>query len=77
MERKERKRVEFFRFNEQTGEWKKLSVEFNGTGCFFTIEQGQKGNPEATQRLTLKLDMSETALLQTALFKGLMKYLEV
>ena len=76
MER-DRKRLEFFRFNEQTGEWKKLSLEFNGSGCFFSIEQGQKGNPDATQRLTLKLDMGEVALLQTALFKGLLKHLEV
>lgn len=73
----DRKRLEFFRFNEQTGEWKKLSLEFNGTGAFFSIEQGRKGDKEATQRLTLKLDIGEVALLQTALLKGLLKNLEV
>ena len=71
------RRLELFRFNEQTGEWKKLSIEFNGSGCFFSIEQGKKGDKEAIQRLTLKLDMAEVALLQTALFKGLLKNLEV
>ena len=72
-----KKGIEFFRFNDQTGEWKKLNIEFNGTGCFFSIEQGKKGNKETIQKLTLKLDMSEVALLQTVLFKGLMKNLEV
>lgn len=73
----DKKRLEFFRFNEQTGEWKKLSLEFNGSGAFFSIEQGKKGEKEATQRLALKLSMEEAALLQVALFKGLMRNLEV
>ena len=73
----DRKKVEFFRFSDKTGEWKKLSLEFNGTGCFFSIEQGKKGDKESTRRLALKLDMAEVALLQTALFKGLMKSIEV
>ena len=70
------KKQEFFRFNEETGEWKKLSITFNGSGCFLSIETGKKGEREV-QRLTMKLDLSEVALLQAYLFKGLLKHMEV
>ena len=69
------KKQEFFRFNEETGEWKKLSITFNG-GCFLSIETGRKVEREV-QRLTMKLDLSEVALLQAYLFKGLLKNMEV
>ena len=71
----EKKKLELFRFNEQTGEWKKLSLEANGNGIYITAEQGKKGEKPA--RITLKLELSEVALLQTALFKVLMRSIEV
>jgi len=75
--KEERKQQGLFRFNEETGEWKKLTVEFRQNNALLTIEQGRKGAKEETIRISLKLEMQEVAFLQALLFKGLLKFLEV
>ena len=71
-----KKKLELFRFNDKREEWKKLSVEFDKACCFLSIEQGKKGERNS-QKLIIRLDLSEVALVQSALFKGLLKNLEV
>ncbi|MGC8853272.1 MAG: hypothetical protein ACP5P0_06690 [Hydrogenobacter sp.] len=69
------RRKEFFRFNDRTGEWKKLVFEFVEDGSVFvSLEQGKKGE-NGSVRLTVKLEQSEVALLQVFLFRGLVFYL--
>ena len=69
------KRIEFFRFNDKTEEWKKLTVENSDGKVFIAIEQGKKG--EKQNRIAMKLELQEIALLQGALFKILLKSLDI
>jgi hypothetical protein len=77
MKEERNKQQGLFRFNEETGEWKKLTVEFRQNTALLTIEQGRNGAKEETIRISLKLEMQEVAFLQALLFKGLLKSLEV
>lgn len=54
-----------FRFNEKTGEWKKLTVEVNGEKTILTISQGQKGQKETKQ---ISIALTEPELLYLAEF---------
>ncbi len=70
----EKKPAELFRYNETTGEWKKLTVEFRDGNALLVVEQGRKGAKE-TLRIALKLELTEVAYLQALLYKGLLKSL--
>lgn len=73
--KREQKRIEFFRFSDKTEEWKKLTVENSDGKVFIAIEQGKKG--EKQNRIAMKLELQEIALLQGALFKILLKSLDI
>ncbi len=40
---KDPRKTELFRYNDKTGEWKKLTIRFVDDGAFFTLEEGKKG----------------------------------
>lgn len=68
--------MEFFRFRAEANEWKKLTFSFKDDGSVLVVaEQGKKGNGNGSVRVSLKLEQSEVALLQTFLFKGLLRSL--
>jgi len=75
-EKQERKKTELFRYNEKTGEWKKLSLEFTDGGAFIRIEEGKKGE-EQRKSLAMKLSHQELSFLMMVIKKGLLTYLEV
>ncbi|NPB07132.1 MAG: hypothetical protein GXO03_05975 [Aquificae bacterium] len=75
-EKQERKKTELFRYNEKTGEWRKLSLEFTEGGAFIRLEEGKKGE-EQRKSMAMKLSYQELSYLMTVIQKGLLKYLEV
>ncbi|NPB08150.1 MAG: hypothetical protein GXN96_04385 [Aquificae bacterium] len=75
-ENQERKKTEFFRYNEKTGEWKKLSLEFTEGGAFLRLEEGKKGEKQ-TKAVAMKLSFQELSYLLMVLQKGLLKNIEV
>jgi len=75
-ENQERKKTEFFRYSEKTGEWKKLSLEFTEGGAFVRLEEGKKGEKQ-TKSLAIKLSLQELSYLLMVLQKGLLKKIEI
>ncbi len=73
---KDPKRTELFRFNDKTGEWKKLSIQFVEDGAFFTMEEGKKGNKESNKKLSVKLSSQEITFLSMILNKGFLKFIK-
>lgn len=73
---KDPKKTELFRYNEKTGEWKKVTIQFTEDGCFFTIEEGKKGDKENNKKVSVKLSAAEVAYLSAILDKGFLKFIK-
>jgi len=73
---KDQKRTELFRFNDKTGEWKKLTLQFTDDGCFFVMEEGRKGDKANNKKLSVKLSAQEVAFLSMQLEKGFLKFIK-
>ncbi len=73
---KDPRKTELFRYNEKTGEWKKLTLQFTDDGAFFTIEEGKKGDRENNKKVSLKLSATEVAYLIMQMNKGYLKFIK-
>ena len=73
---KDPKKTELFRYNDKTGEWKKLTIRFVDDGAFFTLEEGKKGSKESNKKLSVKLSPQEISFLSMVLHKGFLKYIK-
>ncbi len=73
---KDPRKTELFRYNDKTGEWKKLTIRFVDDGAFFSIEEGRKGDKENNKKVSVKLSEQEIAFLSMVLNKGFLKYIK-
>ncbi len=75
-QQKDPRKTELFRFNEKTGDWKKLTIQFVEDGAFISLEEGKKGVKGAISKLSVKLSAQEVAFLSMVLEKGFLKYIK-